>query len=180
MDTTILQSGDLVFRMGRGLESRAVVSADRDAMFSHVGLLVREDGAWKVLHAVPGEEAETGGVERIKKDPLSLYLAPDRAVAACVLRYDTAPEALEEVVRQAFRLYRKELPFDNKYDITDSSQMYCTEYVTYVFRFVGVELPEGRSHRFPMVRNALVYPIDLSQNPHLKEICVVKKKTAKK
>lgn len=180
MDTAQLQTGDLVFRMGRGMESHAVVAADRDAMFSHVGLLVQENGRWMVLHAVPGEEEETGGKEQLKKDPLPLYLAPDRAVAACVLRYDTTPEVLEEVARHAFRLYQKGLLFDNKYDMTDSSRMYCTEYISYVYAFIGVDLPEGRSHRFPMVKSPLVYPIDLSKNQHLREICLVNKKTGKK
>ena len=83
VDTGQLRQGDLVFRMGYGLESRAVVAADRDAMYSHVGLLVRDEGGWRVLHAVPGESEDTGGEEVLKKDSLPLYLRYDRACALC-------------------------------------------------------------------------------------------------
>ena len=162
--------------MGCGLESQAVVAADKSAMYSHVGLLVRENGCWQVLHAVPGEEEDTGGEEVLKMDTLQLFLRPDRAVSVCVMRYDTAAEVLRQVRKEAFRLYGKRLPFDHRYLLSDSSEVYCTEYVTRVFRKIGVELPEDRCHRFPMVDEDLVYPIDLTRNPHLKVILHLSKK----
>ena len=176
LDTSLLEECDLIFRMGCGLESQAVVAADKSAMYSHVGLLVREDGRWQVLHAVPGEEEDTGGEEVLKMDTLPLFLRPDRAVSVCVMRYDTSAEVLRQVREEAFRLYGKRLPFDHRYLLSDSSEVYCTEYVTRVFRKIGVELPEDRCHRFPMVDEDLVYPIDLTRNPHLKTILHLSKK----
>lgn len=176
VDTGLLRQGDLVFRMGYGLESRAVVAADRGAMYSHVGLLVRDEGGWRVLHAVPGESEDTGGEEVLKKDSLALYLRPDRACALCVLRYDTSADALAEVCRQGLRLYAKRIPFDHAYDMADSSRLYCTEFVTNVFRAIGVDLPEGRSHHFPMLDHTLVYPIDISCNTRLEEVISLPKK----
>ena len=170
LDTALLQEGDLLFRLGTGLESQAVVATDRNAQYSHVGLLVRENGVWKVLHAVPGEEAETGGEEVLKKDVLPVYFSPMRAVSLCVMRYDTTAEALCEICRQGMRLYAKRIPFDHSYDITDSSKMYCTEFVIHVFHCAGVDLPEGRCHHFPLVKERLVYPLDIIQNPKLKMV----------
>ena len=176
VDTGQLRQGDLVFRMGYGLESRAVVAADRDAMYSHVGLLVRDEGGWRVLHAVPGESEDTGGEEVLKKDSLPLYLRYDRACAVCVLRYDTSEDALAEVCRQGLRLYAERVPFDHSYDMADSSRLYCTEFVTNVFHTIGVDLPEGRSHHFPLLDHPLVYPIDISSNSRLEEVFTLSKK----
>ena len=171
-----LEEYDLIFRLGCGLESQAVVAADKGAMYSHVGLLVRENGCWQVLHAVPGEADDTGGEEVLKMDSLPLFLRADRAVSVCVMRYDTTAEALQRVREEAFRLYGKRLPFDHRYLLSDSSEVYCTEYVTRVFRKIGVELAEDRNHRFPMVEENLIYPIDLTQNLHLKTILHLLKK----
>lgn len=172
----LLRDGDLIFRLGTGLGSRAVVMPDSDARYSHVGLLVHEGGEWKVLHAVPGEVEDAGGGEVLKKDPLVLFLRPDRAVSACVMRYDTTEEALAEVCRQGMRLFEKRIPFDYAYDITDSSRMYCTEYVCRLFRCVGVDLAEGRRHRFPMVGQEVVCPLDIERNPRLREVFSLSKK----
>lgn len=156
VDTTLLRECDLIFRLGSGLESQAIVAADKAAMYSHVGLIVRESGGWKVLHAVPGEAEDSGGEEVLKMDALSRFLRADRALSVCVMRYDTTEEALQEVRKEAFRLYGKRLPFDHRYLLSDSSELYCTEYVTRAYRSMGVELPEDRSHRFPMVKEKLV------------------------
>ena len=170
VDTTLLQAGDLIFRLGSGLESQAVVSADRSGRYSHVGLIVQGPAGWQVLHAVPGESEDTGGEELLKKDPLPLFLRPDRAVSLCVMRYDTTAEALAAVCREGLRLYARRIPFDHAYDITDSSRMYCTEFVTVAFQAIGVDLPEGRAHRYPLVRERLVLPVDVARNPRLQQV----------
>ena len=170
LDTALLQEGDLIFRLGLGLESQAVVSADRSGQYSHVGLLVREAGAWRVLHAVPGEAEDTDGEEILKNDPLPLFLRPDRAVSLCVMRYDTTAEALEAVCRKGRQLHARRIPFDHAYDITDSSRMYCTEFVVFVFKSIGVDLPEGRAHSYPLLRGRLVLPVDVARNHRLHEV----------
>ncbi len=139
-------------------------------MYSHVGLLVRTDGEWKVLHAVPGEEAESGGEQVIKCDPLNLFFRSDRAVSGCIMRYDTSEEVLSAVRSQAFRLFGKRVLFDHDYNRSDSSRMYCTEYVCYIFSLSGVDLAEDRWHRFPMAQEKIVYPIDLVQNNKMKKV----------
>lgn len=41
---TVLREGDLVFRRGNGITSRAVLAADRGGVYSHVGIAVRVAG----------------------------------------------------------------------------------------------------------------------------------------
>ena len=47
-----LTEGDLAFRCGRGLFSRVVTATEDDGLYSHVGIVVREEGKWKIVHAV--------------------------------------------------------------------------------------------------------------------------------
>lgn len=170
IDTSLLQEGDLIFRKGRGLESQVVVAADKGASYSHVGLLIHMDNRWWVLHAVPGEEAESNGKQVVKKDTLALFIQSDRCIQACILRYDTSIQALETVKKEGLRLFEKEMPFDHSYSISDTTKMYCTEFVCYLYRFIGVDLSEGRCHRFPMLKEPIVYPIDLTMNTKLHPI----------
>src|SRR5262249_7871081 len=54
--------GDLVFRRGRDLMSRLVLSQTDVARFSHVGLIAIKDGVLFVVHAIPRDGASAGGV----------------------------------------------------------------------------------------------------------------------
>ena len=63
---TLLHEGDLVFRKGTGLVSRAVLSADGKGTYSHIGIVVRDGNEWKVVHAVPGEPDYEGEPDRVK------------------------------------------------------------------------------------------------------------------
>lgn len=65
-----MREGDLAFRCGRGVFSRAVMSAEEEPLYSHVGVLVKEEGTWKVVHAVPGESEFSGDFDRVKAEAL--------------------------------------------------------------------------------------------------------------
>lgn len=70
------RDGDLAFRRGMGLTSRAVLVADRRGAYSHVGILKQLDGTWCVIHAVPGESDTRSGEERVKVDALDVFFCP--------------------------------------------------------------------------------------------------------
>ena len=59
-----LRSGDIVFRQGSGLTSRIVQKADKNGIYSHVGIVLRDkNGDCLVIHAVPGEPDFKGDVD---------------------------------------------------------------------------------------------------------------------
>ena len=60
-----LRDGDLVFRQGMGPESEAVLQLDSTGgQYSHIGIVISDNGKWKVVHAVPGESND--GIDRVK------------------------------------------------------------------------------------------------------------------
>ena len=54
-ETVELRAGDVVFRRGGGLTSRAVLMADAQGQYSHIGIVVDSAGQKMIVHAVPGE-----------------------------------------------------------------------------------------------------------------------------
>ena len=61
--TEMLRSGDLVFRLGRSLESRVIAS---DGKYSHIGIIIRKDSSTLVAHIEPSPN----GSERTKYESL--------------------------------------------------------------------------------------------------------------
>ncbi len=76
---SMLHNGDLAFRRGNGFVSNAILAAERNGLYSHVGIIFFVDSAWRVIHAVPGEWDFPGDIERVKADPLESFFAPSRA-----------------------------------------------------------------------------------------------------
>ena len=111
IDESKLQEGDIAFRGGTSVSSYVVEIADKNGIYSHSGMLVKYEGKWKIVHAVPGEEDETDGIQYLKMDDLDLFFAPDRACAGCFARYDTTPEVLEKVAQEAIRWWNLQCPW---------------------------------------------------------------------
>lgn len=159
------RDGDLAFRRGEGVTSRAVLAADAGGLYSHVGILRKKDGVWFVIHAVPGE----ADVERIKSERIESFFAPEKAVCGAVMRFVGDSVLSGEAARHAERLYGMGILFDHDYDLGDTSRLYCTELVDFVYRSLGVDLPEGRisSIHIPGFQGDFLLPSDLYESKRL-------------
>ncbi|MEO1170040.1 MAG: hypothetical protein AAFW97_15150 [Pseudomonadota bacterium] len=160
IDTDRLQSGDLVFRAGRGWEADAV-RAGSFARFSHVGLVERTDGgAIFVIHAAPPGDGGRGIVERV---PLSVFNDP--GLASDIVFYRPAGLTDGErasTVAAARDFAARAVPFDTEFDLADSSALYCTELVLDAFMAAGaaIEIAPPDTSRAALVRE-IVFPADL-------------------
>ncbi len=173
IDEQTLQEGDIVFRLGRGTSSRIVNLADKEKSYSHIGIVVQKDSEWCVIHAVPGEEMETGGLETVKCDPISLFFSSDRTVDGVVMRFDSIDKIAKPIVEKAREFYQRKILFDHQYSLSDSSKMYCTELVYRIFKNVGIDLSEERRHSFPLINEKIIFPSDIFQNPLLREVSCI-------
>lgn len=133
-----LHEGDLVFRRGRDLMSRIVLSGESGSQFSHVGLLVWRDSVWSVLHALPDEGPTPGGV---LLEPLATFIAPDKAAAWAVYTHPAVRASAESLHVDAY-LGR---PFDAAFGWADASRLYCTELVVRAWAAMGVDVEPGLS-----------------------------------
>ena len=140
-----IREGDLAFRCGRGVFSRAVTTAEEDGVYSHVGVVVKDDGKWMVAHSVPGEREFKGDFDRVKIEDLDVFYSQDRAFRGCLVHTGLTDSAMVSTLcSRAVRMARDSVRFDNNYDLGDASELYCTEFVWRLYKDCGTDLSEGR------------------------------------
>ncbi len=153
-----LRVGDVAFRLGRTLQSDAIAAATQgESRYSHVGVVVGRGDSLRVVHIEP----ERAGEERVKMESVEEFFHPARAVAGCVARYGNLTEQQRRTIeRVALRLFTQGVEFDHDYSLRDTTRMYCTELVDYVFRMADVALTEQR-RRVPLVEEEVLFPTDM-------------------
>lgn len=143
-----MREGDLVFRCGIGVFSRAVTAVEEEGMYSHVGLLLKDSTQWVVVHSVPREPDFKGDFDRVKKEPVESFLSKEMAARAAIAHTGLSDSLkLEEMRESAFRAFRDSLRFDGSYSLQDSTRQYCSEFVWRLYRRAGIDLTEGRRMR---------------------------------
>jgi permuted papain-like amidase YaeF/Yiix C92 family enzyme len=150
-----LRDGDLLFRTGRDMTSRIVLAQSSDSRYSHVGMVIVQDGRPLVLHAVP-----TGGVVL---QTLAYFAAPERAAEVAALR-PTALGDLGRVALRAYALAQVGKPFDDELAYSEDSRLFCTELVMKALAKAGIDAdtPVPRV-RVPLHDEAIPTPDDLSR-----------------
>lgn len=166
-----LKAGDVVFRRGGGMTSRAVLMADAKGEYSHIGIVVDSAGQKMIVHAVPGEPDFEGDEDRVKMDRPEHFFSTEFTIIGEICRPKDsliAARAAEVAIRQ----YRKGVLFDHDYDERDSTKMYCTELIAYAFRQAGYEIASGERHHvnLPIVRADCIFPSDIYSSNFLESI----------
>ena len=157
-----LRSGDLVFRLGRTLESR-VIATERG--YSHVGIIIGKDSTFQVVHIEPSR----GGSELTKYESLEQFFHPDNASSGAVMRVEDLDSAQLATVEN-YLFSCKNISFDHDYKLSDTTQMYCTELAFRAFSEIGIDITNGIRHRVPLAQEEVILPADISNNDRLVEI----------
>ena len=146
-----------------------VQAADSEGRYSHTGILKKERGAWYVIHAVPGEPDFKGDADRIKMEPVERFFDAGKASRGAVMHVQADSALACRAARSALGLFRKHLLFDHDYDLNDTTEMYCTELIDYVYRKEGIDLSEGRttSVNIPGMSGDYLMPNDIAQSGRL-------------
>ncbi len=173
-DTTGLRTGDLVFRNGLGNESLLVTSTSKGE-YSHVGIAVATATGWQVVHAVPGEAAPDVP-DYLKCEPIDSFFEPHRAMAGAMARVDCDDATAAAAAEAAMHKVMEKVEFDHKYNLDDTTQLYCTELVKLAYSKQGIDLSEDRYAPTPGIGESgrIIYPEHLWVSPRL-----VTKKTFK-
>lgn len=172
-DSVELRAGDIVFRLGGGLESHAVTIMDRNGDYSHVGIVIDTMGRKMIVHAVPGEPDFDGDPDRVKLDSVSKFFDSVYALNGAVVR-STDSLSAQRAAKAAMALCHRQILFDDAYDVSDTTKMYCTELVMFVYEKAGVKLvhTEPNHVELPMVSADVYYPSDVYQSKFLKPIYI--------
>jgi hypothetical protein len=163
-----VKDGDLVFRRGRSLASRIVLTADPVGGYSHVGIVVVRNGAPLVVHASPPEGHEKQGVTHA--EPFATFVAPAEASAYAVYRLRPGMERIAGAAALRAAAYeRAATPFDSAFDLNSPDKVYCTELVWRSYAEVGIDLVEGRRDHLhlPFFQKDVILPSSISSSKYL-------------
>ncbi len=168
-----IHSGDLIFRRGDSKESYFVRIADEnEGFYSHCGVVVEIEGELFAIHSVPDEVPE-GEVDRVKREPLSEFFHPDRALKGAIYRTPLNTQELDLICSQAKYHHAIETPFDGQFVMEDTTELYCTEFLQHIFSKVGYDLARDFASRNPIPlgsSNYILFPCDLLKNTELAHI----------
>ena len=164
-----LRDGDLALRQGTGLDSEAVLRLDSaGGQYSHIGIVVNDNGKWKVVHAVPGESRD--GIDRVKIEPIDTFFLSTRAAHGAVMRLrGCSAVAAREAAQSAARLVG--VPFDYNYNWQDTTRLYCTQLIVVAYSSAGIDLLSGVPRLSGRnTKNIIVFPGDIARNDSLTTI----------
>ena len=122
--TDSLQSGDIILRRSYGLISDIIVMNLNDTLdVSHCGIIIKEpDSSYKVIHALSKKVSNADGVQICG---LEQFMADSKTETVRVFRF--LSDSQGEIAAQALRYLKQKTPFDESFDATDSTALYCSE-----------------------------------------------------
>ena len=161
-----IRSGDLLFRMGYGASSRVVVTVG-GGQYSHIGIAMVVPEGIKVVHAVPGEGSD--GIDKVRCDDIEVFYSVDRASAGAAARVSCPDSIALSAVAVAYEKNLSSVPFDHKYNLDDTTSLYCTELIWMAYRKNGIDLADERRHELviPGHTLSLIFPEDIWNSRHL-------------
>lgn len=119
---------DVVARRGTGLLSDFFAAlSPNDQRFSHVGLLLRVDGEWMVLHAETSNGSDMDGVK------LTHWRQFASASTDWALFRLTQPLNDRAANLKTAALALVGTPFDSDFDLATRDRLYCTELLARIF-----------------------------------------------
>ena len=165
-----LSEGDLAFRKGSGAKSHAVLYADKEGLYSHVGIIVKDGLDFRVVHITPGERKPDETVDKIKMERLEDFFARDKAKKGAILHFCDSSECSEKAAHCAKAFFEKEILFDHDYNLDDSTKMYCSEMVWRAYLQAGRDITNRKRsviEGFPVFSGTYIFPSDIFQNEYL-------------
>ncbi len=122
--TDSLQSGDIILRRSYGLISDIIVMNLNDTLdVSHCGIIIKEpNSSYKVIHALSKKVSNAEGVQLCG---LEQFMADSKIETVRVFRF--LSDSKGEIAAQALRYLKQKVPFDETFDATDSTSLYCSE-----------------------------------------------------
>lgn len=160
----VVKNGDLIFRRGTGVVGHVVTMADKQGLYSHVGIIVSKDTAVYVVHAVPHEPDFDGDFDRVKCENITKFIGryPDANIG--LYRLSIPDSLIAQVTKHALDLSNRKVPFDHDYNLKDTSALYCTELIEHLYNNIGISISEGRRTQvtLPVMSGEYIMPSDLT------------------
>ena len=118
------------------------------------------------------EDRISATIVRVKIESVEQFLGRYPEASFGHYRVKIGKDSIAIAVRNALRLSALRIPFDHDYDLSDTTALYCTEFVEYVYSLAGIELSEGRRTEvsFPSLSGHYIMPSDITESDYVEPI----------
>ena len=159
---TQLRDGDIILRRGLDMMSRLVMTQGDTARFSHVGVVVVQHNTPYVIHAMPTEGERPGGAIL---ESLAIFMSASKAAEIAVYR-DTALSNAQRAAIRRSAFAQLGLPFDERFQLSDTTKVYCTALVLRAYADAGIKLVDERAKiQVPLLPERVVPPDHIRRFP---------------
>lgn len=123
----LLQEGDIILRRGEGFVSSVINNlAESEYQISHCAILVKNNNQWDVIHTVSSDLSNVDGVQT---EPLDKFTGESVENTIAVLRFKADSSQRKEIANRSRYYLDRKVPFDDNFNISDTTEFYCTELI---------------------------------------------------
>jgi len=127
-EINLLQNGDIILRHGYGMASDIIVKTLNEKYdISHCAIICKDSNQINVIHSVSQSLSDFNGVQT---QTLSRFINDSKKNSVIVVRYKNPQHTDNTLIAERATYYlSKKIPFDNDFDIDDSTNIYCNELI---------------------------------------------------
>lgn len=129
-----LCEGDIILRHGYGLVSDLIVESLQESLdLSHCAILAKDStGQFIVIHSVSSTVSDVDGVQWQYLQP---FIKDSKENSVVVVRFKGKTEVERKKIADRAHYYLdRKIPFDNSFDIYDTTEYYCNELIWHIFK----------------------------------------------
>jgi len=136
LDTLLFESGDVLMRHGDSFISDYIAKSFPEShSMSHCGILVQDEGVWKVIHSISGQISGVDGI-RIEKANSFMANASNNNVILVKPKFHIDKQLISQL---AWKYLKLKPEFDHAFNLNDRSKLYCSELVRAVYLEAGTK-----------------------------------------
>ena len=127
-EINLIHNGDIILRHGYGMASDIIVKTLNEQYdISHCAIVCKDSNQINVIHSVSQSLSDFDGVQT---QTLKRFITDSKENSVIVVRYKNPLYSDNSLIAERAAYYlSKKIPFDNDFDIQDSSKIYCTELI---------------------------------------------------
>jgi Permuted papain-like amidase enzyme, YaeF/YiiX, C92 family len=123
----LLQSGMLIMRSDDDYESLTLQNfSNTEKVFSHAGLLFKEDSGFVVYHSMTGVENPKG---TIRRDSYDVFVNPKQKTGFGIFKYKISDKEVAKLHQIIKKGYDDKVPFDMFFNLKTDDSLYCSEMI---------------------------------------------------
>lgn len=123
----LLQDGQLITRSDNDFESLIMQNfSRRERVYSHSGIVFKEDSGYVVYHCMGGSENPEGA---FRKDPFDSFVNPLQKTGFGIFQYQLSALEADKVHAILQKDYNLKIPFDASFNLKTDDSLYCSEMI---------------------------------------------------